>query len=96
MSNEPQHAPNAIRLVIGEATVSIQTSGSIDFAAEVVRLKEEITGLDAYVANLTSRLSNEQFLTKAPASVVQSENARLEESQDRIARMKELLNSLTE
>jgi valyl-tRNA synthetase len=43
----------------------------IDVAAECARLKKELEKLEKDIANAERQLSNESFLAKAPANVVE-------------------------
>jgi len=66
----------------------------IDVAAECERLKKELEKIEKEIANGQRQLSNEQFLAKAPAKVVEGLQVRAEELKvlrDKIlAKMKEL------
>jgi valyl-tRNA synthetase len=66
----------------------------IDIAAECERLKKEFEKIDKELANGQRQLSNEQFLAKAPAKVVEGLTARAEElkvlREKAVAKMKEL------
>jgi valyl-tRNA synthetase len=66
----------------------------IDVAAECERLKKELAKIENEIANGQRQLSNEQFLAKAPAKVVEGLKARAEElralREKTLAKMKEL------
>jgi valyl-tRNA synthetase len=66
----------------------------IDVAAECERLKKELEKIEKEIANGQRQLSNEQFLAKAPAKVVEGLKARAEElrvlREKTVAKMKEL------
>jgi len=66
----------------------------IDVAAECERLKKELDKIEKEIANGQRQLSNEQFLAKAPAKVVEGLKARSEELNvlrgKTVAQMKEL------
>jgi valyl-tRNA synthetase len=51
----------------------------IDVAAEFARLKKELEQIDKEIGNGQRQLSNEQFLSKAPAKVVEGMRARAQE-----------------
>ncbi len=67
----------AVQFVVGENTVVIPLSGSIDIGAEVSRLQKEITKLDGEIASNQNRLNNQEFVTKAKPEVVEELRERL-------------------
>ncbi len=74
--------------------VHIVYEKKIDVAAECERLKKELEKIEKEIANGQRQLSNEQFLAKAPAKVVEGLKARAVElrvlHEKTIAKMKEL------
>ena len=51
----------------------------VDVAAEKERLGKEITRLETEIAKANGKLTNESFVARAPAAVVEQEKARLAE-----------------
>ena len=72
-------APESATALIGELQILIPLSGLIDKDAEVARLQKEIAKLDGEIKRLGGKLSNEQFVAKAPEAVVAKERERLAE-----------------
>jgi valyl-tRNA synthetase len=66
----------------------------VDLGEERARLQKEIEGLTKIVASQESKLSNESFVARAPAEVIDKERLKLSEARDKIARMKATLESL--
>jgi valyl-tRNA synthetase len=66
----------------------------IDVAAECGRLKKELDKIEREIANGQQQLSNDRFLAKAPAKVVEGLKTRAEElkvlREKILAKMKEL------
>ena len=83
-----------VTLVVGSVTVSLPMTGLVDLAAERKRLEAELTDSQGQSGRLSGRLSNQDFLSKAPADVVDRERERLESLQARQARLQELLQEL--
>ena len=67
----------------------------IDVAAETERLNKELEKMEKEIANGQRQLSNEQFLAKAPATVVEGLRRRAEElkvlREKTVAKLKELV-----
>ncbi len=79
-----QDAPKpagAATLVIGD--MQIYVAGVIDPAAERTRLQKELENLEKQINGLTGKLSNDSFVGRAPADVVQRERDRLADLQTR-------------
>jgi valyl-tRNA synthetase len=74
--------------------VHIVYEKKIDVVAECERLKKELEKIEKEIANGQRQLSNEQFLAKAPAKVVEGLKARAEElrvlREKTVAKMSEL------
>jgi valyl-tRNA synthetase len=63
-------------LTLGE--VFLPLAGLFDPAKERDKRNKELAGLEAEMVKITARLSDPQFLKKAPAEVVKREESRLE------------------
>ena len=66
----------------------------VDVAAERERLKKELTKLETELANANRQLSNEQFLAKAPPTVVEGIRRRQIELHALIEKIKKALDNL--
>ncbi len=69
---------NAVNIVTESATFYIPMSDVIDFDKERARLSAEMTKNDAEIERIEKKLSNENFVAKAPAAVIDGEKAKLE------------------
>ncbi|MCK4333188.1 valine--tRNA ligase [candidate division WOR-3 bacterium] len=70
------------------------SSGKLNLEAERVRLSKEIGNLEAEIERINGKLSNEEFIKKAPDAVVSAERGRLETFVAKIARLRELKEGL--
>jgi valyl-tRNA synthetase len=70
------------------------SSGRLNLEAERVRLSKEIGNLEAEIERINGKLSNEEFIKKAPDAVVSAERGRLETFVAKIARLRELKEGL--
>ena len=72
--------------------IIVPLSGAVDLKAEVARLEKELAKMDKECAMLSGKLKNEQYVSRAPAEVVEKDRARVKELED----AKEKLTSLKE
>jgi valyl-tRNA synthetase len=73
--------------VVDDVTLFVSLEGIVDVARESARLEKEIAKLAGENEGLTKKLANEQFLSKAPAEVVdkvRQRQAGLLEKQQRL------------
>jgi valyl-tRNA synthetase len=84
-----QAAPVA---VVGEARVCLHME--IDVAAEKLRLGKEATRLEGEIARANVKLSNEAFVAKAPAAVIDQERKRVADFAATLAKVQDQLARL--
>jgi valyl-tRNA synthetase len=76
LSNDDTTPESAIALV-GEFKILIPIAGLIDKDAELIRLDKEIQKIKNDLPRIQGKLSNPTFINKAPAEVIDKENAKL-------------------
>jgi len=91
---ESRPAENVLVNVLKEAEVVIPMESVIDVAAERARLQKEIDQDRAEVSRLEVRLGDSQFLTRAPAPIVEKERAKLASIKDKLLRLTRELERL--
>ncbi len=84
----------AVQVVIGEATAILPLAGVIDLDEEAARLERETGKLEAEIAKLDKKLTNEQFLAKAPEAVVEEQRTRRQEQVEKMEKVKAALERL--
>jgi valyl-tRNA synthetase len=82
------------RLAVGSATIEIDTAGAIDVAAERRRLEKDLAAARKEAQQTAAKLSNEQFMAKAPEHVVAKVRARAAQAEADIARLEAQLAAL--
>ena len=70
-------ADNALQIITDSATIFLPLSDIIDFEKEKARLEGEKKKLEAEIERIEKKLSNEGFVAKAPAAVVEGERAKM-------------------
>ena len=69
---------NAVQIITHAATVYIPMAEMVDTEKEKARLNAELTKVNSEIERLEKKLSNAEFVSKAPEKVVQGEQAKLE------------------
>ena len=86
--SKPSLRPSsAATAVVGDHTIYIFMEGIIDFEQEANRLKKEIEKIDKELMAASKKMANEDFLNKAPLSVVEKvkeKNVLLTEKQEKL------------
>ena len=71
-------ADDAVSIVTDAATAYIPMGDLVDFEKEKARLSAELKKTEGEIARLEGKLSNQGFVAKAPAAVVEAERVKLE------------------
>ncbi|MCW8964195.1 MAG: valine--tRNA ligase [Gammaproteobacteria bacterium] len=78
---EGEEGPESAIALVGDMKVLIPLAGLIDKDAEIARLQKEIDKLEGEVKRLDGKLSNANFVDRAPEAVVQKERDKLTDAQ---------------
>ena len=85
----------AVTAVFGGGEIYIPLEDLIDIAKELERLDKEKTRLDGEIKRLNGKLSNESFVSKAPAAVVEQERAKLAKYEEMYANLSDRIEVLS-
>ena len=85
----------AVAAVFGGGEIYIPLEDLIDIAKELERLDKEKTRLDGEIKRLNGKLSNESFVSKAPAAVVDQERAKLAKYEEMYANLADRIEVLS-
>ena len=85
----------AVQAVFGGGEIYIPLEDLIDIAKELERLDKEKTKLDGEIKRLNGKLSNESFVSKAPAAVVEQERAKLAKYEEMYANLSDRIEVLS-
>ena len=86
----PQSA--VVLLEGGEAWIPLE--GLIDLKAEGARQSKDLEKAKGYLKSLEAKLTNEQFVAKAPATLIEAEREKIRQTQERIAKLEKTLSAL--
>jgi valyl-tRNA synthetase len=84
----------ALQLVVRGEVAALPLAGIIDVAAERARLNKDLAKCDADIARVDRKLTNADFLKRAPEEVVEGEREKREEALARKAKIAEALKRL--
>ncbi|WP_347232898.1 hypothetical protein [Pseudomonas aeruginosa] len=91
-----EEAPMSATALVGDMEVLVPMAGLIDKSAELGRLDKEIQRLEGEVKRVGGKLSNEGFVAKAPADVIEKERAKLAEAEQALAKLAEQRQKIAE
>lgn len=89
---KPEHAASA---VIKDAEIFIPLSGLIDLEQERLRLEKELSKVTAFLDKTNKKLSNEDFLKRAPKTIIEKEKAKREDYQRMVGKLAKNLEEVT-
>jgi valyl-tRNA synthetase len=82
------------RKILSCGELFVDVADMIDVASETARLQNELASVSKDLAQVTGKLSNEQFLKRAPADVVEKEQRKRDEFTQKKERLEANLASL--
>ena len=82
-----EETPESATSLLGELQILVPMAGLIDKRAELDRLSKEIDRLEKECQRLRSKLSNDKFVSKAPAEVVEVERSKLADAEGALSQL---------
>jgi len=89
-----QKPANCVAFFLPEAEVFVKVGELIDASKEIERIKKKLEKIAKEVVKLEKKLSNENFLKKAPKEVVEKNRKELQELQELRAKLSKTLEQL--
>ncbi|MBO6576849.1 MAG: valine--tRNA ligase [Rhodothermales bacterium] len=80
--------------VVGAHQVYVPLAGMVDLDAERDRLRKEIEQKEKFLAGVTRKLQNEQFVSKAPPAVVEKERQKASDARVEVEKLQATLAEL--
>lgn len=87
--NVGDDAPMSATALVGDMEVLVPMAGLIDKDAEIARLQKEIDKATKDLERIQGKLSNDSFVAKAPAEVVEKERAKCDDLQLAVGKLEE-------
>ena len=83
-----------VSLIVDDAVIYLPLRGMLDIEAERQRLQRELEELLAELERTRALLANEQFVTRAPAHVVERQRTKLADTEERVRLIQQRLEEL--
>jgi valyl-tRNA synthetase len=89
---KPDHAASA---VIKDAEIFVPLEGLIDLEQERLRLEKELSKVTALLGKTNKKLSNEDFIKRAPQNIIEKEKTKKENYQKMVEKLNKNLEEIT-
>ncbi|MGZ5924696.1 MAG: class I tRNA ligase family protein, partial [Rhizomicrobium sp.] len=94
ISSAARAPQGSVQLVVRGEVVAMPLKGVIDLAAERGRLEKEMAKVDADIKRVDAKLSNADFVKRAPEGIIDGEREKRDEAEGRRAKILEALERL--
>jgi valyl-tRNA synthetase len=94
VGKQAEKPAGAVGFVEKGVEVFVDLAGTVDVAAEKLRLQKEIDMVAPYVMSLEKKLDNVGFVKGAPTAVVEGERKKLAEAKERLEKLQQQINVL--
>ncbi len=92
----PTTPKGSAQFVLGETVVALPLGDVIDFAKERARLEKDLKKAQDEIARFDAKLSNEQFVSKAPEEVLNEQREKLAEARALAVRLTDAIARLSQ
>ncbi len=87
--------PSAAVFMVGTTEFNVPLSNNIDVEAELEKLNKDLEYFKGFKASVVKKLSNERFVSNAPAAVVEGERRKLADAETKIKNLEESIAALS-
>ncbi len=94
ISKDGEKIDKALSTFVGDIEIYLPLADLLDFDAEKTRITKEITQLENFIRVLEGKLGNEGFVKNAPKEVLAAEQKKLDETVQRVEKLKKQLSQL--
>jgi valyl-tRNA synthetase len=85
---------NSLSSVVRGIEIFLMLEGAIDIEKEKIRLKKEVDRISRNIENSEKKLSNDNFVSKAPENIIQAEREKLENMKESLKKVLSNLENL--
>ncbi|MBQ7162674.1 MAG: valine--tRNA ligase [Bacteroidales bacterium] len=91
IENVPAKAADAASFLVGTTEYSVPLGNMIDKEEECRKMEAELQHLEGFRAGILKKLGNENFVSRAPAAVIEGERKKLSDTESKIRAINETL-----
>ena len=84
-------AEASLSFIVKAQEYFIPLSDNVDIEAEIKKLEKDLKYNEGFLISVNKKLSNERFVSNAPAKVIEIERKKLADAEDKIVKIKEML-----
>ncbi|MDE6303985.1 MAG: valine--tRNA ligase [Paramuribaculum sp.] len=95
IAHNQESNPADASFMVGTIEVNVPLADTIDTAAELERLNKDLTYYEGFRNSVMKKLSNQKFVDKAPAAVVEAEKKKLADAESKIATLTRSIKALS-
>ncbi|MFA6471500.1 MAG: valine--tRNA ligase [Candidatus Latescibacterota bacterium] len=95
-TEQSKRPPKSAAGISDKNEVFVLLEGLVDFDRERVRLSKEIERRGKFIASIENKLSNENFLSKAPVEIIEQERRKANDTREEMKKLIANLESLGE
>ncbi|MCM1483451.1 MAG: valine--tRNA ligase [Muribaculaceae bacterium] len=85
---------SAATFMVGAVEINVPLSANVDVQAELAKLRKDLEYYQGFRASVLKKLSNERFVSNAPAQVVEAERRKQADAEAKIAGLEAAIASL--
>ena len=85
----------AASFMVGTQQYDVPLQGNIDIDAEKARIEKDIAYYEGFLASVLKKLSNERFVSKAPAAVIDGERRKQADAESKLETLRAALAALS-
>ncbi|MBP3764119.1 MAG: valine--tRNA ligase [Bacteroidales bacterium] len=90
-----EEAPaGALQFIVGTAECYVPMSQNVDKGEELKKLQDDLKYHEGFLRSVIAKLSNEKFVSGAPAAVVEKERNKQRDAETKIAALKKQIDNL--
>ena len=95
IANTDDKAAGAVSFLVRTTEYAVPLGSMINVEEELAKLREELKYQQGFLASVTKKLSNESFVSKAPAKVIDMERKKQADAESTIKSIEESIAALT-